>query len=291
MKKIAQTLVAVCALLVVGASSGLAMTISSVTASIVPTPALLLQPKESLTYTLTGTFTGTAVLERSFDGTNYEIVLSSVNNSNATKTGKVFSDDRTTYYRWRGSTITAGSFGFKLQDDDNFVSEVKNRKGDQLIQYNDESVITRGDANQYGTFQSTDTTSGNSSGRTFKAYLAGTSAAIEGSLLVATTPVAGTGPILSQGVSVIVAPATVDLTNWVGVAKAPASTGTIVDVYYSGTVLALSTGTVVAGDTLVSSNTASGYLGADSSPTTGADVGVALSGGTSTGGRIKVRLR
>ena len=290
MKYIRSFLIA-CALLVAGVSASHAVIISSVTASITPTASLLLHPKESLTYTLSGTFTGRAVLEKSDDGTNYELVLSSTNNSNATKTGVVFADRHPTYYRWRGSTITAGSFVFGLRDNDDLVDELHNRKGEVLIKYTDDGVQIKGNLSSQGVLPSTDTTSGNSSGQSVKAYLAGTVAAVEGSLLVATTPVAGTGPIIVQGLTVIVGPATNDLTNWLGVAKTAASTGTLVDVYYSGFVLARTTGTVVPGDSLVSTTAAAGYLTGDSTPTTGADVAIAITAGTAAGGLTKVRLK
>lgn len=291
MKKIARNLVAVCALLVAGAGLGHAVVISSVTSSITPTPSLLLRPHESLTYTLSGTFAGRAVLEKSFDGTNYSVVLSSTNNSNATLTGTQYTDDQGAYYRWRASTWTSGAFIFGLSDNNDLVKEFRNNKDAVILRLKDDSVEVIGSLIATEPLASTATTSGNSTGRSIKAYLAGATPAVEGSLLVATTPVAGTGPIVTEGISVIVSPATIDLTNWVGIAKAATSTGSIVDVYYSGFVLARTTGTVVAGDTLVSTGTVAGYLGADATPTTGADVGVAMTAGNAAGGLTKIRLK
>jgi hypothetical protein len=89
----------------------------------------------------------------------------------------------------------------------------------------------------------------------------------------------------------MVGTATTDLTNWIGFAKAAASTGAIVDVYYSGVALVRSTGTVNPGDCLVSTTSAAGYVTGDSTPTTGADSATALATGITTGGLVKARLR
>lgn len=138
---------------------------------------------------------------------------------------------------------------------------------------------------------STATTSGFSAGHLFYAWLSAASAnAIEGSVLVATTPVAG------KGVSVIVAPATVGLTNNVGVAAAAATAGAIIGVYSDGWVLALTTGTVVPGDQLATSSLSSGYLYAPATGTNSllastATIAVALTTGNTAGGRIRVRLK
>lgn len=141
-----------------------------------------------------------------------------------------------------------------------------------------------------GTALSSLNTSGFSSGNLYYATLTGTVAAVEGSVLVATTSV-------SSAISVIVAPATAGLTNFVGCASAATSTGSVVGVYSAGSwALCLTTGTVVAGDQLAVSAITAGYLYA---PTTGtnsllsstATVGVALTAGTAAGARARVRLK
>lgn len=150
------------------------------------------------------------------------------------------------------------------------------------------TLTISGDDLQWGSATvagSTATTSGTSQGDLRTAYLSGDTAAVEGSLLIATTAVAG------QGVSVAVSLASNDQTNWVGTAAAATSTGSVVNYYSDGWVLARTTGTVVAGDVLVSSAGARGYLGVDVTPTTGADVGVALGGGVAAGGLVKIQLR
>lgn len=140
---------------------------------------------------------------------------------------------------------------------------------------------------------STTNTSGSGLGTIFTAYLkdggagVGTIAAVEGSVLCSTTASALAG----NNVTVVVCPATGDFTAWIGIAAAAASTGSVVNVYDSGWVLALTTGPVTAGDVLITTTGAQGYLGFDNTPTTGADVAVALGPGPVGGGLTRVRLR
>ncbi len=95
-----------------------------------------------------------------------------------------------------------------------------------------------------------------------------------GSVLISSNVAANTGAYVQ------VAPATIDQTNVIGVAaEAIAATSKGFMVPRGGKfALALTTGTIARGDVLVTSNTVSGsgYLGVDNTPTTGADVGVAL---------------
>jgi len=121
------------------------------------------------------------------------------------------------------------------------------------------------------------------------AYLAGSTDAIVGHLLVFANAALGT----SQGVTVTVADAAADLTTWAGVCAVAASTGGVVGVYSCAGdwVIALTTGSVSEGQTLVSDATNDGYLKADATPTTGADVGVALEDGTTAGGSTLIQLR
>jgi len=79
--------------------------------------------------------------------------------------------------------------------------------------------------------------------------------------------------------------------QWIGISEGAVAAGSIGYITVGGYALALTTGTVNRGDTLVSTGTVSGYLGADTTPTTGADVGVALSSGTAAGGLTIIRLR
>lgn len=133
-----------------------AVTLSSTTAKSGPVPALHLHPDETLTYTLTGTFTGTAYIEKSFDGTNWKPVgISSTNNSGATLTGTLASGKSATLYRWNGSTIAAGSFIFTMADNDDIVEEVKNNKKVPVTQTKDDSFNVLGRITSTGSLSST----------------------------------------------------------------------------------------------------------------------------------------
>lgn len=94
----------------------------------------------------------------------------------------------------------------------------------------------------------------------------------------------------NTGAWVNIAPATIDLTNIIGVAaEAIAGTSNGFMVPRAGKyVLVLTTGTVARGDLLVTSGTVAGYLGVDATPTTGADIAVALR--PSTDGNLLLAL-
>jgi len=149
------------------------------------------------------------------------------------------------------------------------------------------NVSQNGDLNFYRTSAtsafSPSSTSGNSGGITFPAYLGGSTAAVEGSTLIIAPPISSTQ------VTVQVANASAS-TKVVGVAAAAASVGSIVQVYTHGWVLALTTGTVVAGDVLVSTTTA-GYLFANNSASANQQVGIAISTGTAAGGLALIQLK
>jgi len=105
-----------------------------------------------------------------------------------------------------------------------------------------------------------------------------------GSIICATTTV-----IVTNYVSGWVCPAVTSLTNFMGVSVVTSSTGNVIPIYTNGWVLALTTGTVAAGDVLVSSGSAAaGYLGTNNSPTSGTDIGTALGSGISSGGLTRV---
>lgn len=266
-----------------------AVTVSSTSAAMGGRPPLYLFPSESLSYSETGDFTGRIEIQRSFDGINFEpIGISTTNNEAGTFSGEVYNGDKAAYFRWYVSTVTAGSFTSQLSDRDDLYGEFTNTKGVPVIQLHDETTRFLNGKIQLGptgVTSSTATDSGNSIGQYVTANLAGATNALEGHVLVATHPVAG------KGFSVAVAAATADQTRWVGIAKGAASVGEPVEVYYSGFVLARTTGTVVSGDSLVTSSAAAGYLAADTTPTTGADVGVAIASGTTSGGLTRIRLR
>lgn len=132
------------------------------------------------------------------------------------------------------------------------------------------------------------TAAGNSHGVMTPIYLSGSNPAFEGSLIVATNSVAGS-TALSGIVRIGDLPNTL---NWIGIAAAAASTGSIVDVYTSGFVMALTSGPVLPGQLLVSTNTYSSYLVSTGTVSSGnALVGIAMSSGTTAGGLTPIRLR
>jgi len=118
-------------------------------------------------------------------------------------------------------------------------------------------------------------------------YLGGSTAAVPGHLMAASNATLGTG----EGVTVVVSDNGTDKTDWIGICAVATATGSVVPVYINGFVFALTTGTVAEGNTLVSDASFDGYLKADTTPTTGADVGVALEDGVATGGLTLIRLR
>jgi hypothetical protein len=141
-----------------------------------------------------------------------------------------------------------------------------------------------------GVVLSTANTSGFSAGHLYFAFLGGSTAALEGSALTVTTPVAG------QGVTVQVAAATVGLTNVVGYSSVAASTGSVIGVYSDGWAMALTTGTVVVGDQLATSSLSAGFLFAPTSGTNSllastATCGIALQAGNSAGGRVRIKIK
>lgn len=110
----------------------------------------------------------------------------------------------------------------------------------------------------------------------------GSTAWVQGTLVTVNDGAAGCGQT---------SPATTDLTDWIGISEGAVAAGSVGYVTVGGYALALTTGTVNRGDALVSTGTVAGYLGADTTPTTGADVGVALSSGPAAGGLTIIRLR
>jgi len=119
------------------------VTIASTTASKVSGP-LLMQKGEAFDYTVTGTATGTVILEKSVKGLQYDPTGTSVRNIwGSTSTASVYTDG-TAYFRFRVSTITAGSFVLTLADTDDFVQSFKNHKNQNILNLYDDSVRVPG---------------------------------------------------------------------------------------------------------------------------------------------------
>jgi len=123
------------------------------------------------------------------------------------------------------------------------------------------------------------TTTGNDFSNQLPVYNPTASSIAAGSLLVAS----GTGSGYIN-----IAPATADLTSIVGVsvsAISATSMGWMVP-RGGGYAVVLTTGAIAVGDALVSSGTAAGYAGRDTTPTTGADFGTAMTAVTSGPGSV-----
>lgn len=261
--------------------------ISSTTALDTNTPAFHTDQNESINWYVVGNGSGTVNLARSRNMQNWEILKSSRTYGTVNWSGTEYSEGRSYFYRFQVSTRIAGAFSTYIEDNDDMVKEYYAHDGKTVLTIKDESILVNGNISSYGSMITTNTTAGNSFGQSIPAYLFGEQNALEGSVLVATYPSAG------NMLTVAVCPSGLDNTKWIGVAANAASTGTIVNVYWSGFVLARTTGTVNAGDVLVTTNTVglSGYLGADTTPTTGADMAIAISSGVAAGGLTKVKLR
>jgi hypothetical protein len=119
------------------------VSISSTSSAYYSAP-LMLQPRESLGYKITGTATGTVIIEHSQTGRDYSSTgVSSVNIWGSTTTGNINTDVRD-FFRFRVTTITAGTFNLTLTDNDDFVQEALNLKGLPVLKVYDESVRLEG---------------------------------------------------------------------------------------------------------------------------------------------------
>lgn len=128
------------ALMLLG-SAAYAVTVSSTTASLTGTPPLYLHPRESLTYTVSGTFTGRTEIQKSRNLQVWEPVgISTTNNAGGTFTGVIFNDNYPGYFRFQASTITAGSFVTELRDNDDQVAQMNNRKGVPTVRFFDDTM-------------------------------------------------------------------------------------------------------------------------------------------------------
>lgn len=132
---------------------------------------------------------------------------------------------------------------------------------------------------------STSTTTGTSAGVRYPVYLGGSTNSVEGSVIVATNPVN-----LNKVAGMITASS--DLTTFIGIAASVVSTGSVVNVYSSGYILALTSGAVSPGDLLVTTSAAAGYLWANNSASANTVVGTALNKGTAASpGLMKIKLK
>lgn len=133
-----------------------AAVISTTTANAGPQAVISLNSNESLTYSISGTFTGTAIIESSRDMTNWRPVgISTTNNSGSTLVGTIYAGPNPNNYRWNGTTITAGSFVYTMSDNDDFVAEQLNNKKVPVTQTYDDSFRVLGDITVTGSVSAT----------------------------------------------------------------------------------------------------------------------------------------
>jgi len=315
MKTIKKFLIATAALIALSGPS-FATTITQTLSSIAGSSPLMLAKGESLLWTITGTATGTIRVQRSETMQQWDNVGSAMVSAGViSQSGTIFNDKPTMNYRFWVSTRTAGSFVCTMADVNDLVGTIKNLKEFPVVKIYDESITITGDVNatdnstagddmvlssttahvKWGSSLvaiSTSNTTGNSRGNIVYVWLSGTANAAEGSLLISTTPASP-----SHGVTVAVSRNTTDITSWVGIAAAAGNSGTVIPMYTDGFVLALATGVVTVGNCMVNSTlptTNRGYLKGTATPTTGADVGVAMVTKNTTpstaGGLILIKL-
>lgn len=104
-------------------------------------------------------------------------------------------------------------------------------------------------------------------------------------------PCYNVGPAVTQGTVMVASntgvgychrvQAAIDVTSVIGVADASIAEGAIGNIVISGYAIVKTTGTISIGDALVSTGTVAGYAGPDTTPTTGAKIGVAVESGGS----------
>lgn len=184
-----------------------------------------------------------------------------------------------------GNVVTTNGF---TQTNTAGVTSASISQGDMTLNTSS-STLQFGD----GTVVPATMTATRSQGTFFTGYLQNGSAAVninatEGMVLCATTSAVG------QGITLVACPNSLNLPSWAGIAVAAASTGSVVNVFDTGWVNALTTGTVNAGDQLVTSSLTQGYLQswtlAQVSGST-STVAIALTAGIAAGGLTKVKLR
>lgn len=148
MKKLIKTLAVAAILLGAAYIPAKAVTVSATISSTTiatPSGSLMLNKNESLTYTLTGTATGQIRIEKTETGDNWAPTGIAVTGAGVVSaTGKLYSGDRTTFYRWRASTMSAGSFVVTLYDNDDVVQEFKNNKNIPIVVITDDALTVSG---------------------------------------------------------------------------------------------------------------------------------------------------
>lgn len=193
MKKIVKNLVIAAAVLgaLIGPAKALTITTTISSFSVSSTQALLLNPNESLAYSLTGTATGQVLIEKSINASEWTTTGITVTGAGSvSSSGTLYSGGRSTYYRITRSTFSAGSLTTSLSDRDDLVTEFKNNKQQRILAINDDSVVISGGLQaQSSTFTSVNLTGGTQTNPT----LSGAISVASGSTITYTSAiVAGT---------------------------------------------------------------------------------------------------
>lgn len=138
--KMKKLIIAILAVFALSAPSFAEIIYNSTNTAIALNP-LYLRAGESLTYESSGTYTGTVLLEKSRDSVNYEpIGISTANQVDNAFTGTIYNGDEGQFFRFRISTITAGTVEAYLYDRDDLVNFIKNRKSVEKVYAYDDTV-------------------------------------------------------------------------------------------------------------------------------------------------------
>ena len=143
-------------LFVFGSKAEAGVTVSS-TSRGGPCPVILLNPNETLFWTLASTsagMQGEIVLEKSFRNNNWidtevsSITQGGIAGSNGPhvffSSGILQAADRPTYFRWNIISSTGGAFVTTLEDRDDIVQTVSNNKRVAITEVYDDSLYVRG---------------------------------------------------------------------------------------------------------------------------------------------------
>lgn len=118
--------------------------------------ALYVRPGDSFSYSVSGTFVGTVVLQKSRDGANFSQVGSAITGA-ASSTIK--NDSGAAYaFRVYCSTHTSGTIVTSLTDDSNLVQHFKAKSGAAVLSLYDDGVIIPGNLSVTGTVTIPDST-------------------------------------------------------------------------------------------------------------------------------------
>lgn len=104
-------------------------------------PLLLLRKGQTATYSVSGTYSGTVVLQRSEDGTNWSSVASVVSTTVAATVINGAAKDAT--YRWTCTAYTSGSPVVTIADAADNVSTFGSGDSGDALQVNDDGIVTK----------------------------------------------------------------------------------------------------------------------------------------------------